>query len=119
MGLFDFIKRKQSLLQSGVLQGATDRHSHILHGVDDGIKTLGDALTALEFEESAGVTDVWCTPHVMEDCPNTTEDLKARFDALCEAYDGPIKLHLAAEYMIDNNLHKLLNNLNFIPQYCF
>ena len=28
--------------------------------------------------------------------------LRQRFEALCEAYDGPIKLHLSAEYMLDN-----------------
>ena len=37
----------------------------------------------------------------MEDSPNTTEDLKARFAQLCEAYKGPVKLNLAAEYMMD------------------
>lgn len=101
MAIFDFLHRKYSILSGGVLRGCTDRHSHILHGVDDGIKTLGDALTALEFEESAGVTDVWCTPHIMEDVPNTTEGLKARFAELQAAYKGNIRLHLAAEYMLD------------------
>lgn len=101
MAIFDFLHRKHSLLSGGVLCGRTDRHSHILYGVDDGIKTLGEALTVLELEESAGVTDVWCTPHVMEDVPNTTEGLKARFAELQEAYNGSIRLHLAAEYMLD------------------
>ena len=43
MGLFDFIKQKQSLAESGVLKGMTDRHCHVLFGVDDGIRTLEDA----------------------------------------------------------------------------
>lgn len=30
-----------------------------------------------------------------------TEALKYRFEELCGIYNGPIKLHLAAEYMID------------------
>ena len=101
MGLFDFIKRKQSLLQSGVLQGATDRHSHILFGVDDGIRTLEDSLAVLAYDEEIGIKEVWCTPHIMEDVPNTTEALKKRFAELQAAYSGPIKLHLAAEYMLD------------------
>ena len=37
----------------------------------------------------------------MEDVPNTTEALRERFSQLQEAYKGPIKLHLAAEYMLD------------------
>ena len=102
MGLFDFLaKRKVSLFESGFLQGKTDRHTHVLFGVDDGIKTLEDSLDVLSYEESIGVTDVWCTPHVMEDVPNTTDALKARFEELTGAYKGPVRLHLAAEYMLD------------------
>ena len=109
MGLFDFMKRKQSLLQSGVLQGATDRHSHILYGVDDGAATLEDALAVLAYEEEIGIREVWCTPHIMEDVPNTTEALKQRFAELQAAYQGPIELHLAAEYMLDTLFEERFN----------
>lgn len=101
MGLFGLFNSKRSIGESGILQGSVDRHTHILYGVDDGIKTPEDSLAALAFEESMGVKEVWCTPHVMEDVPNTTEALKARFAELCSIYDGPVKLRLAAEYMID------------------
>lgn len=101
MGLFGLFSSKRSLQESGILNGSTDRHSHILYGVDDGIKTPEDSLAALAFEESLGVREVWCTPHIMEDVPNTTEALKSRFEELCGIYNGSIKLHLAAEYMID------------------
>ena len=101
MGLFDFMKRRQSLAGSGVLQGMTDRHCHILFGVDDGVKTLEDSLAVLAYDEEVGIKEVWCTPHIMEDVPNTTEGLRTRFAQLQEAYKGPIKLHLAAEYMLD------------------
>ena len=61
MGLFDFLaKRKVSLFESGFLQGKTDRHTHVLFGVDDGIKTLEDSLDVLSYEESIGVIDVSC-----------------------------------------------------------
>lgn len=101
MALFDFIQKKQSLLSSGVLQGSTDYHSHILFGVDDGVATIEEALDVLSFMESAGITELWCTPHIMEDVPNTTEGLKQRFAELQQAYKGNIRLHLAAEYMLD------------------
>ena len=109
MGFFDFMKRKQSLLQSGVLQGATDRHSHILYGVDDGAKTLEDALAVLAYDEEIGISEVWCTPHIMEDVPNTTEALKQRFAELQAAYTGHVKLHLAAEYMLDTLFEERFN----------
>ena len=102
MGLLDlFSKKKSSIADSMFLQGRTDRHTHILFGVDDGIRKLEDSLAVLRYEESLGVTDVWCTPHVMEDVPNTSSAPQARFEELKAAYSGPIRLHLAAEYMLD------------------
>ena len=86
---------------SSLLVGFTDHHSHILPGVDDGVKKMEVSLKVLERYEQIGIAEVWCTPHVMEDIPNTTEGLKSRFAELQEAYQGPIKLHLAAEYMMD------------------
>lgn len=83
------------------LKGFTDFHSHILFGVDDGVKTLDVSLEVLKRYEDIGIAEVWCTPHVMEDIPNTTEELRNRFAELEKAYTGPIQLHLAAEYMMD------------------
>lgn len=83
------------------LKGFTDFHSHILFGVDDGVKTLDVSLEVLRRYEDIGIAEVWCTPHVMEDIPNTTEELRNRFAELEKAYTGPIQLRLAAEYMMD------------------
>lgn len=100
--MFQFFSSKHSLQASDVLRGRTDSHTHILPGVDDGIATLQESLAVLEFQESLGITDVWCTPHIMEDTPNTNDALRKRFDELQQAYKGGIRLHLAAEYMLDN-----------------
>ena len=102
MGLLSFIGgKKQSLLSSAVLSGTIDSHSHILFGVDDGVRTLEESLSILEYEKSLGVKEIWCTPHIIEDGLNDHELFKARFEQLCQAYSGPIRLHLAAEYMLD------------------
>ena len=101
MSILNLFQKKHSLLSGGVLEGMTDRHSHILFGVDDGLKTLEESLQVLALMETAGFSDVWCTPHIMEDSPNTTQQLKARFAELQQAYTGRIHLHLAAEYMLD------------------
>jgi len=102
MWLSGLFSSRKSLAESGILKGSTDRHSHILYGVDDGVKTFEDALAVISYEESLGVTDIWCTPHVMEDVPNTTSALKERFAELRSLYNGPVRLHLAAEYMLDS-----------------
>ena len=98
LGLFN---RRRSLLESGLLKGAVDQHSHILYGLDDGVKTQEDSLAILRFLEEQGVSEVWFTPHVMEDVPNTTEGIRARFAELKSVYRGGLRFHLAAEYMID------------------
>ena len=98
MGLFS---RKTTVHDSGLLCGAADRHSHILWGVDDGVKTSAETLETLSFLGECGLGDLWLTPHTAEDVPNTTEGLKARFAELEALYAGPVMLHLASEYMLD------------------
>ena len=88
--------------------GATDHHSHILPGVDDGVESIDEAQNILATYERLGMKELWLTPHIMEDIPNTPEKLRTRFLELKAAYKGNIQLHLAAEYMIDNHLRKLL-----------
>ena len=112
--MFSFLNPHTSLAHSGLLQGAADHHSHILYGVDDGVKTLEGSLRILDWEAAHGVTDVWCTPHIMEDVPNRTEDLQKRFQELTSAYKGPIRLHLAAEYMLDNLYLERLKNRDLL-----
>jgi len=92
---------RKSVLEGGLLHGATDNHSHILYGVDDGVRTREESLAILSWLEEQGLSELWLTPHIMEDVPNTTEGLKARFEELKAVYNGPIKFHLAAEYMMD------------------
>lgn len=106
--MFGLFNRRRSILESGLLKGAVDNHSHILYGLDDGVKKQEDSLAILYFLEEQGASEVWFTPHVMEDVPNTTGSIKARFEELKSLYDGSLKLHLAAEYMIDTLFEKRL-----------
>ena len=93
--------RHYSLDEIGFLKGAVDYHCHILPGVDDGVLNLEKSLAALSYYEEAGVTEVWLTPHIMEEYPNATHYLNKIFQKLCAAYKGPLVMHLAAENMLD------------------
>lgn len=106
---------KYNLLQSGIFNGWTDRHSHILPGVDDGIQSIKDSLAILTMYEQMGVKKVWLTPHIMEDCPNTPEKLKVRFEELESAYQGKIELSLSAENMMDELFVKRLEQGILMP----
>ena len=112
--MFELFPRHRSIIDAGLLKGAVDNHSHILYGLDDGVKTQEDSLTILHWLEEQGVSEVWCTPHVMEDVPNTTEAIRARFGELQAAYFGGIKLHLAAEYMIDTLFEERLSQRDLL-----
>ena len=111
MGLFS---RKYSISDMRLLEGATDHHSHILFGVDDGVSKPEDSLAILSLLEEAGLKSLWLTPHTMEDVPNTTEGLKKRFEELKALYQGPIELHLASEYMMDEVFDKHLEQKDFL-----
>lgn len=108
-------RKKQTLEESGFFQGFTDWHSHILPGVDDGVQTMEESLQILAEYERLGVKKVWLTPHIMEDIPNTTAQLKERFAALQQAYRGSAHLHLAAEYMLDRQFEMRLQGLDLLP----
>lgn len=110
-----FFERKRKIADTHLLAGATDHHSHILPGVDDGVQSIQEALHTLERYETTGIKELWLTPHVMEDFPNKATQLQECFAQLCAAYNGSITLHLAAEYMIDNHFDTVLQNGTLQP----
>lgn len=107
--------RKKTLQEAGIFEGMTDWHSHILPGVDDGFKSLEDSLAVLDMYQEVGIREVWLTPHVMEDIPNTTAGLRHRFDELRKAYRGRVILRLAAEYMLDTLFEDRLDRDDLLP----
>lgn len=108
-------KKNINLWDSGIFEGFTDWHSHILPGVDDGVKTLDQSLEILNLYESLGFKRIWLTPHIMEDFPNTPENLRARFENLKEAWNGKMELRLAAENMLDSLFEERLEANNLLP----
>lgn len=96
-----------------ITAGFTDWHSHLLPGVDDGVQDMKESVDMLEKYEKNGVKRVWLTPHIMEDMPNTTAQLKGRFQELLATYSGNIELRLASENMLDNLFKERLENNDF------
>jgi tyrosine-protein phosphatase YwqE len=113
---------KQSILSSNLLDKITDYHSHILPSVDDGVQDLNEAILTLQALEEYGVREIWLTPHIMEDCPNEPAELREHFSQLCHTYahsahanGEAIKLHLAAEHMLDSLFIKRFNEGDLMP----
>ena len=116
--MWPFRKKRYSLIDSGLLQGMTDCHSHILPGVDDGIQSEEESLQTLHSLYELGIRKFWLTPHIMEDIPNSPADLRERFEALKENISEPeirTSVHLAAEHMIDSLFVRRLAENDVMP----
>lgn len=110
-----FFSKKESIADSRLLEGLTDWHSHLLPGVDDGVRTLQESIEILEILERHGVSSVWCTPHIMGEIPNTTDYLKRKFSEFQSAYQGKISLALSAENMLDNLFEERFKAKEVLP----
>ncbi len=108
------LSNKVSVEDSGLLEGFCDHHCHLLPGVDDGVEELEETLQILKIWEQSGVSEVWMTPHIMEDYPNEPEKLKEVFLSVCHNFKGNIALHLAAENMMDGLFVKRLEENNLL-----
>ncbi|MEQ8473487.1 MAG: CpsB/CapC family capsule biosynthesis tyrosine phosphatase [Marinoscillum sp.] len=106
--MFSWFKRRQSN------DLTVDIHSHLIPGIDDGVKNLGEALLILEEFEKIGVRKVVTTPHVHPDYyPNTRKEILLGLDSVNLALQKSqlkIKLEAAAEYFIDGSFLDLLND---------
>lgn len=113
--MFDCFRYK-TILDSGIFAGFIDFHSHILPSVDDGVKTIEEAMHVLNAYQALNVKTVILTPHVMEDYPlNKTEYLRSQFYDFKRQYQGSIELLLGAEYMLDNRFDQLLQEDDLLP----
>src|SRR5690242_8355490 len=70
-----------------------DIHCHILHGLDDGARTLEDAKEMAEMAIEDGITHAVGTPHANNEYPFNPELVRARRDELQAAVGD--RLHIA------------------------
>ena len=81
-----------------------DLHTHILPGIDDGARTLDDALEMARAFVADGVTTIAATPHVRDDFPTTADVMLRAVDALRQILDEeriPLTVLPGAELAID------------------
>jgi protein-tyrosine phosphatase len=83
----------------------TDIHSHLIPGIDDGVKSEEECAEMLRGFVSLGFKKVITTPHIMGDYyRNTPEIILAgleKIKAVAEKENIPIAIEAAAEYYID------------------
>lgn len=99
-----FTKKRVSL----TLPFEVDIHSHLLPGLDDGVKSIKETIYILSLFQKLGYKKVITTPHVMSDhYPNSTHDILSRLENVNHAlkkHQLNVTLEAAAEYYLDESL---------------
>jgi len=115
--MFGFLKKwlgKETLIDPislGVI--GTDMHSHLIPGIDDGAPTMEASLELIIGLQSLGFKNIITTPHIMSDYyPNTPAIINSGLVEVRKAIKElglSIKIHAAAEYMVDEYFEKQVN----------
>lgn len=88
----------------------TDIHSHLLPGLDDGVKTVEEAETIIKVFQQLGYTKLITTPHVMPDhyrnTPETINNALEQVRVHLKKQHIHIIVEAAAEYYLDEHLIK-------------
>ena len=96
-----------------------DIHSHILPGIDDGARTLEEAVQLVTEMAGWGFERITCTPHITKKFRNTQEIIREKFDILREALIAKglnTELRMSAEYRLNpETWPEILKSGNFMP----
>jgi protein-tyrosine phosphatase len=102
----------------GVALDVVDIHSHILPGLDDGAKTLEDAVAMIKIAAESGTTDIVATPHANLEFKFNPELIDEKIAEL-QAQAGPVPrihrgcdFHLTIENIEDALAHPFKYTIN-------
>jgi protein-tyrosine phosphatase len=106
-GLFKSSKVKADLSFIGV-----DMHSHLLPGLDDGLKTMEETVAYVQELQALGYEKLICTPHILSDVhPNSPTTILPKLEEVrtaLAAANVSMKIEAAAEYMIDHEFEQVI-----------
>lgn len=110
MGFLNFFNKKKDIQLNSIV--STDIHSHLLPGIDDGVKTLEESLSLIKGLKEIGFQRLITTPHIRADVyPNNKEIILSKLEELKVALKNEeidIKIEAAAEYYVDDNFLDLI-----------
>ncbi len=95
---------------------ATDIHSHIIPGIDDGAQDMAAASELVKAMHELGFSGMIGTPHIMAEVHrNTPDTIRPPFQQLRSQFTGKIPIAAAAEYMLDENFMRLVREDQLMP----
>lgn len=110
--MFSFFKRNKEIRPADFSGIATDMHSHLLPGIDDGSPDVETSIALIREMKALGYKKFITTPHIMQDMyKNTPSTITAALDQLKEGLlqeNMQVDIHAAAEYLLDDNFDQLL-----------
>ncbi len=109
MGIFSKLFSKNNPSGSDIPEPVlVDMHSHLLPAIDDGVKTLEEAVAVVKEFVKLGFKKLITTPHIMGDFYRNTPDIiLSKLDQLKTRITNEgidIQLAAAAEYYLDESL---------------
>ncbi|MBS1731233.1 MAG: histidinol phosphatase [Bacteroidetes bacterium] len=91
-----------------------DMHSHLLPGLDDGLKKPEETIAFIRSLKEMGYHKLICTPHILAEVyPNSPETILPKLELIRKeiaAQQIDMQIDAAAEYMVDIDMEKLIDN---------
>ena len=101
--MFSFFKKRNVV--SDISWLGVDIHSHVLPGIDDGSKEIGQSLSYINQLQGLGFEKLFFTPHIYTELyPNTPQTILPALQSVQESLDAAnnsIPVAAAAEHMVD------------------
>lgn len=111
--MFSFFKKRSPDTPDNFTALACDMHSHLIPGIDDGVKDLESSIRLIQGLINLGYRKIITTPHINGDIyPNTPKIIRAGQAAVEEEIrrlDIDVQFHAAAEYLMDDHFYRMLS----------
>ncbi len=108
--MLNWLKKKDAISPAEALR--IDLHSHLLAGIDDGVKTVEQSEEIIRHFQQLGYTKLITTPHVISDSyKNTPEIIREKLRELqqhLQKVNVDVEIQAAAEYYLDDYVFKLV-----------
>ncbi|MEP5610783.1 MAG: CpsB/CapC family capsule biosynthesis tyrosine phosphatase [Cyclobacteriaceae bacterium] len=101
-----------------------DIHSHLIPGIDDGVKTLDHSIEVIKKFADLGFKKIITTPHIHPNYPNSTDEIRRGLSTVqsrIEEEKLDLEVEAAAEYFVDDVFMKSISEdkeiLSFGPNF--
>ena len=103
--MFNILRNKKPNLTDIIHKNYVDIHSHILPGVDDGAKEIGESIKMINDMSSLGFKKIIATPHTYPGLyENTNDTIFKSFKTLKKELNSDFLVDYASEYLLDFSL---------------